>query len=515
MTTYPGLQIVRSWLAEMHDQDIPYCHFKSNVRVLDGLEGITDLDIMVDRAGYSNTVELLSKCGFKRFQTSRLMDYPAVEDYLGCDQGTGKLVHLHLHWQMVVGEPNLKGYRLPWESLLFQGRKWEKNDIFIASHEHELLLLLTRAVLKLRFRDRLRMFLGRPYFKSGMKREFQWLLKRIDQDKFFSLAHEVYGHEIAGHLKELLVKPMVRDQDILFLSKKFLPVLQKYRTYSPPEALLKGWLREAYKLYSLVAKGFCQPVNVLRRAPSGGGLVIALLGVDGSGKSTHVKELVRWLGWKADVMAVYLGSGDGPRYLPRRVLDLAKPVIVLARRFFAVQGRQEPDSQGKAAAAPSKTVKDKPLSRQSFVRRVMKSVYALTLAREKRHKLRKAFRARNRGMIVITDRYPQNQVMGFNDGPLLNDLKNSSWPWSSFAEYEAKIYKNMVSLPPDLVIKLKVGPDVAMQRKTDTPQDMVLRKIRVVRELEFGQQTNAVSINASAPLEQVDLLVKQLLWEMI
>ena len=52
----------------------------------------------------------------------------------------------------------------------------------------------------------------------------------------------------------------------------------------------------------------------------------------------------------------------------------------------------------------------------------MRVVWALALAVEKRSKMRRARRARNRGMLVLCDRYPQTKILGFNDGPLLAGL---------------------------------------------------------------------------------------------
>ena len=54
-----------------------------------------------------------------------------------------------------------------------------------------------------------------------------------------------------------------------------------------------------------------------------------------------------------------------------------------------------------------------------------RAIWAVVLAWEKRAKLRRAVRARNRGMIVICDRFPQTQVMGYNDGPLLAPWRES------------------------------------------------------------------------------------------
>ena len=68
-------------------------------------------------------------------------------------------------------------------------------------------------------------------------------------------------------------------------------------------------------------------------------------------------------------------------------------------------------------------------------------------------------------------------------------------------------------LQPDLVVKLDLPLDVALERKKDTPPDMVLRKIEAVRRLNFAPQTRVVTIDGTFSLEQVSLAVKKAVWE--
>jgi hypothetical protein len=48
-------------------------------------------------------------------------DHPATLSFLGYDQGSGQLIHLHLHFRLVIGERLLKNYRIPWEEVLLNG----------------------------------------------------------------------------------------------------------------------------------------------------------------------------------------------------------------------------------------------------------------------------------------------------------------------------------------------------------------------------------------------------------
>src|SRR6478735_4711757 len=87
-----GLFITRRLLDQLNAARLPYCHWKSNEHVGAGLDGHTDLDILVDRRCSMELQRILVECGFKRFSTPPLRAYPAIEDYLGFDHDTGRIV---------------------------------------------------------------------------------------------------------------------------------------------------------------------------------------------------------------------------------------------------------------------------------------------------------------------------------------------------------------------------------------------------------------------------------------
>src|SRR5688572_32969105 len=83
--------------------------------------------------------------------------YPGVESFVGMDYDTGVLLHLHLHYQLTVGERHLKSYNLPWEDLVLSTRVLdEASGTYVADPNLEYMLLMVRAGLKVRVRERLR-----------------------------------------------------------------------------------------------------------------------------------------------------------------------------------------------------------------------------------------------------------------------------------------------------------------------------------------------------------------------
>ena len=167
-----GLAVVRGLLARLHEADLAYCHWKSNEHLEAAIEGLTDLDILVDRRRDGELRRILADSGFKRFVAPPLRAYPGIEDYLALDRDTGRLVHLHLHHRLTLGERHLKGYRLPWEARLLATRRLDPaTGVYVADPAIELVLLLVRAALKQRARDRARRLAPRQ--RRASRRRFR------------------------------------------------------------------------------------------------------------------------------------------------------------------------------------------------------------------------------------------------------------------------------------------------------------------------------------------------------
>lgn len=465
--------------------------------------GQTDLDILVDRKAHSKIVRQLISSNFKRFQAKLPSSYPAVEDWIGFDDKTGKLVHLHLHWQLTAGEPNLKGYRIPWEHELLAGRVYDsEHNIFIASHEMEMLLLLVRAALKYRFRDKLKSLIGRPYpSETGdIAAEYTWLRTRLNLDSVIALTSKLFAKDIQHFIYNFLI------EEDRFNSKKFAKILplirsqfKQYRSYPLLIGTFFRWYREIYARVAGFLSRKTSYLFVRRRTPATGGLLIAFMGADGSGKSTQVKQTLKWLGWKFDVGHVYFGSGDGPVSL------LRKPLVIVRRRKKAKSGEKISSSNGSSSQK----------KRLSLKSRVFTACWALSLINEKQKRLMSAIRARNMGMVVICDRFPQNQISGFNDGPIMSDWVNDSWTWSQLAKYELKKFEQFCSISPDLVIKLNVSEEVSAARKNDTPPEMIAKKIDFIKKVKFTQSVKVVELNADMPLDEISLAVRREIWTML
>jgi hypothetical protein len=263
------------------------------------------------------------------------------------------------------------------------------------------------------------------------------------------------------------------------------------RTAAPPSA--PGVL--ARLLAASLLRGGRRPV------PATGGLCVAFVGSDGAGKSTVVQAVTDRLRAHLRVARVYLGSGQGSSSLLRWPL-------LLAHRLTARRGRADAGEDA-AGGAPGSS----PIGRRGLRER-FRPLWALVLALEKRGKLRAVFRARQRGAVVVCDRWPQNEIPGFNDGPLLGAWQQSPSRWRrALARWERVPYRWAEMHPPDLVVKLIASEDVALRRKPDMARAEVARRIEAVRALRFGRAARTLVVDADAPLADVLQRVESAVWE--
>ena len=497
-----ALSLVARLLERLHANSISYCHWKSNEHLGPAVEGITDLDVLVAREDAVLLAGLLADNGFKRFRTSAARTYPAIEDYLGFDEESGRLVHLHVHYQLTLGAQYLKGHRLPWEKHVLETRSFDaEHSVFVAAPEVELLLLAVRSVLKLRFRDRLNG--GRSALNPGARREWDWLLARVQALRVLNLADHLLGPAATVALAPVLRSSAPTLRQFIACRRGLQRSMRVYGTYSPLEARARRWQREVAVVVARLRRRWLGGAVETRRTVVTGGVLVAFIGADGAGKSTMTGLVAKWLGWKVAVAATYGGSGVGSASGPRRILQRISGML---RRG----GRARPSTQAATTPRDVRTTSASG-SRLGVLKQV---IWSLMLTRERRTRLTEAQRARNLGRVVLWDRFPQRQFPGLNDGPrLAHWIEHPSALLRAVARYEASAFEMAERCHPDVVIKLIVPFETARTRKPDTPPDQLRRKLEIVAALGYPAGTRVVEVDASQPLEAVLLDVKRIVWD--
>jgi hypothetical protein len=505
-----ALPVIAGLLRALDDADVRYCHWKRNEHLTAALQGLEDLDVLVDRASVRTTTRLLTEQGFRRFATVPPAACPGVEDHLAVDPFTGRLVHLHLYWQLTLGEPYLEGYRLPWEERMLAGRRLDRDgEVYVADPHLELLLLLVRAALQLRTRDRLYALGGRQFVTGALLHELRWLQTRVHPARLREVAAELVGPVAAERVHALADRDPTTG-DLRALRREVEPPLERCRTFAPAEAALHRWWREGLALLGRAMRRFAPrrgSRSPWRRTVPQGGVIVEVIGTDGSGNSTLARELGRWLGRKVDVLEWDLGNGNGAGSLTRRVL----------RAVPALAGRMRPTSGTGTAVHAGRTVVELELERGSPVpsaKALWFAARALAIARERTIDLHAARRARNLGMVVLCDRVSERQVPGFNDGRLLTPwLSHRSPVLRAAARREAVAFDAFAQCPPDLVLKLDPGVETAAAWRREASCAQLERKVRLVHDLALGDRTRVVVIDSSRPPAEVQRDARLTLWE--
>jgi hypothetical protein len=487
----PKLQAL---LAAFEAMEIAYCYWKSVSRGERALSGESDLDLLVARRDRQRATNILAAHGFKLWPDAAGFDHPLVMSFLGYHEATGAILHVHVHFRLVLGHSLVKNLRLPIEEQLIARSSLDPHlGLRVLDPVDEALLLAARANLETRWDDPIAVRRG-----AGLKRKFAddraALAARVDSQALRERATQVFSHEVATAIVELFRsgETILKDP----ATHHALDVaLAGFRRYSRVEAFLRGVGRSARLALSALSRRFIGAPRLSRRRAPGGGVIIAIVGVDGSGKSTLVAEIRRWLGSDIDVLPYYFGTGDGP---PSLLFRPFRAMAMLVARRIKV----------KPKGASHGAISDHP---PGPVYSTLFAIWALAVALEKRQKLISAQRAAARGFVVVADRYPQNEISDFNDGPLLHRLPRCpNW----LRRFETSVYQLANRAAPDLVIKLRVGPDAVARREPDMNQTVIRERIAKLSDLTFSS-ARILSIDASQPIDEVHRIAKRAVWEIL
>lgn len=206
--------------------------------------------------------------------------------------------------------------------------------------------------------------------------------------------------------------------------------------------------------------------------------LIAIVGSDGSGKSTVGDALLSWLRESRNVELCHLGKQSGN--IGRAIKQW--PIVGggLDRRITATADKAR-DERGPGLVAAS--------------------VIALfTIRRSLR--FRRMMAIRRKGIAVLADRFPQIEVPGPMDGPGLSRAIDNRGLVGALARRERRAFERMIQYRPTLVIRLNVDIETAFARKPDHRYGSLMTKIEDVRRLTFGGAPIA-DIDSTQPLNVV------------
>lgn len=173
-----ALGLVVSLCQALQHQGIRYCHWKSNEAIDLSANGENDLDLLIDRNDADRFGEILLGFGFKAARPVVAKEVPGLLDHYGLDEGSGRLVHLQAHYQLVLGDDMTKNYHLPLEREYLDSEGPE--HLFrLPAPDFELAIFVVRMILKHASWDAQACLLGG--LSASEERELRYLLGQVPE----------------------------------------------------------------------------------------------------------------------------------------------------------------------------------------------------------------------------------------------------------------------------------------------------------------------------------------------
>ncbi len=496
------LELVAQLCQALEDEEILYCHWKSNNALERSASGENDLDLLISRGDANRFLALLTRLGFRPVRPPADKQMAGVLDYFGFDEGSGRLVHVHAHFQLAMGHDMTKNIRLAIEPAYLASAR-RKGLFSVPAPEFEYVVLVLRMMLKHSSWDAMLSREGR--LKASERRELEDLQAESDPAAVQSLltAHLPF---ISPALFADCVKALKPGCAAPFRARtahKLQGLLQSSATHpGAVDAFLKLWRRGVLMLRRRLLK------TSAKYTPAIGGAMIAILGGDGAGKTTALDGLHGWLSKVFETRRVHMGK---PAWSPLTVgiRSILKAGQVLG--LYPLEASFEATIEQKSLVSPGYPY---------LIREVLR-------ARDRYSTYVRARRAAARGALVLLDRFPMAQIeqmdgmqterfiRTIHEGPRRDQILCPR-PDSRLARYLVKLEEGYYHriLQPDLLAVLRVHPDIAVQRKTDEEPASVHRRSSEIWALDW-KDSGAFVIDSSQPKAVVLATLKVLTWQRV
>lgn len=507
-------------LSSLEERQITHAYWKASRRLGDALEAKGDYDLLVLPDERSLWQRALEEHRFIRARTRPQNQHRQMEHWVGfCSGQPGQpssLLHIHVHQAPLIRRKGIWEFQLGTAQAVLRSRELDKTwGVYRLNPAMEFVLLMLRAFME----EKIRPGLKGPLSPRG-EADLAYILRQTSAEDIQQAARQLLpttaGHRFGAKLAELInrgASPWA-EEALLSLEAVVCEIYDKNRLTSTWRA--RG-ARTAQMMSSatqtLLQRGLppaLRPPRVqqklcLKRAP-----FVAVVGIDGAGKTTLVQGLSQSLGQTLDVEQLYLGQGDLISDLWRVLAQIKRRLQRSLRPQRAADGKAADD----ALASESLVV----MEHQGYRRRLWelsRVAMAARLLREARQARRHYNR---RGTVVLSDRFPSARER-YASGPAIT-IRPGAGPierqWAkATAFFERALLERAVKYwAPDLILHLSLEPQTAWERKPEHRLFDLQQKAAALKRADYGKAT-VITVDAAQPESLVEKKAQELIWRLL
>jgi thymidylate kinase len=357
---------------------------------------------------------------------------------------------------IITGESHTKNYHLPLEKLIMENRIFHSSGCKIPCPEVELIIFIIRYYIKISCLPGAMLIWKK---RRAFSNEFAYIYRNIDHDKVNSLLG-TYVKFIPVDFFTEMCRGYLGNQHVLhkvYIGTRLRQAISPLCRFSVVSSFIERYSQVLYRFSNKF-------ITREKKALVSGGAIIAITGLDATGKSTVAGEIHHWLSKDFTARPLHVGR-------PKARLE-----TVWFRPMLRMKKLLKPELRTVTTEISEHSIE--PASHDTRKQNIIYALRYLILGYERYQLLKYANRLRAKGHIVVCDRYPSLNV-GKMDSPRIGEVHKSYSLIGLMGRAERKLYNAMPV--PDAIFNLRIPFDIALQRnrarvKSDKETDTQLHK---------------------------------------